>query len=106
MVAAANRFLSKLFLLSKLYETICRTQRCSKSSRGLQKCFGSIAISSARFPNKKLPLSKIALLFVRLDHVASRIVTGINGLKKRGLGRFVCNFGIRFPVSNSNEFRC
>jgi hypothetical protein len=21
------------------------------------------------------------------------------------LGRFVCNFGIRFPVSNGNEFR-
>jgi hypothetical protein len=24
---------------------------------------------------------------------------------KNGLGQFVCNFGIRFPVSNSNEFR-
>jgi len=70
MVAAANRFLSKLFLFTKLYETICRTRRCSKSSRGLQKCFGSIAISSARFPNKKLALFKIAHVFVRFDHFA------------------------------------
>jgi hypothetical protein len=80
MIAAANRFFSKLFLLSKLYETICRTRRCSKSSRGLQKCFGSIAISSARFPNKKLPLSKIALMLVRLGHVASRIVNANHGI--------------------------
>jgi hypothetical protein len=54
-----------------------------------------------------LPLFKIAFVLLRLDHVASRIVTGINGLKKQAWADLfvTLGFGSLSQIAMSSALR-